>query len=363
MMNQLIINYFQSHKSTIINLDPTGVNVIKGTSNSGKSSIVRNIRWLVENRPSGFGFRSDFAKNKDISSCSLSDGKTTVIRERNKVQGENAINGYQIYQEGQEPKFFEALKTDVPEEVKEALNMSALNLHSQHDKFFMLQESAGERGRMFNEYCNLSVIDTVMSKTDSMMRKTKQDLERAKKDLSDNKISLENLPNYEKYVTIIERLDDKIKTLSELKAKRQKIYDLAVKWDWLIESILELKRYGKIKKWIEEKSFVRFYALNELIENRKNIQTLVVKYFKLESEIEEARGWKDVLERIKKILPKVTNYIQLKESKKEISALVSNWNFLDSLILKLQLQRNHALIEFKKLLKESGTCPLCGAVQ
>jgi len=56
MIKYLQIQNFQSHKDSLLEFDP-GVNVIVGSSDSGKTAVIRALRWLVWNRPSGDAFR------------------------------------------------------------------------------------------------------------------------------------------------------------------------------------------------------------------------------------------------------------------------------------------------------------------
>ena len=60
MIKEIDIVNFQSHKSTHLDLVP-GVNVIVGASDSGKSAIIRALRWLIWNRPVGDAFISHWA--------------------------------------------------------------------------------------------------------------------------------------------------------------------------------------------------------------------------------------------------------------------------------------------------------------
>ena len=59
MIQKLNIQNFQSHKDTKLEFHP-GVNVIIGQSDSGKTAIIRALRWLIWNRPGGDDFRSDW---------------------------------------------------------------------------------------------------------------------------------------------------------------------------------------------------------------------------------------------------------------------------------------------------------------
>jgi exonuclease SbcC len=54
MITQLNITNFQSHVKSVLKLSP-GINVICGPSDSGKSAIIRGLRWVIENQPTGKG--------------------------------------------------------------------------------------------------------------------------------------------------------------------------------------------------------------------------------------------------------------------------------------------------------------------
>ena len=56
---------FQSHKDTTIEFDK-GLNIIVGASDSGKTSILRGIKWALYNDPSG-----DYFIREGESECSV----------------------------------------------------------------------------------------------------------------------------------------------------------------------------------------------------------------------------------------------------------------------------------------------------
>ena len=65
MIQSLALKNFQSHKDTLIKFDP-GVNVIVGSTDSGKSAIIRALRWLVWNRPIGDKMRSNWGGETEV---------------------------------------------------------------------------------------------------------------------------------------------------------------------------------------------------------------------------------------------------------------------------------------------------------
>ena len=52
MIKRIKIENIQSHKETELELS-SGINAIVGSSNNGKSAILRAFYWLVYNRPLG----------------------------------------------------------------------------------------------------------------------------------------------------------------------------------------------------------------------------------------------------------------------------------------------------------------------
>jgi len=57
MLKTLRGENFQSWRELLMTLSP-GVNVIVGESDAGKSAIMRMLRLLITNRPSGDAYRS-----------------------------------------------------------------------------------------------------------------------------------------------------------------------------------------------------------------------------------------------------------------------------------------------------------------
>ena len=57
MIKSLQIQNFQSHKNTLMELNP-GVTAIVGPSDCGKSAVFRALNWLINNRPGGNEFHS-----------------------------------------------------------------------------------------------------------------------------------------------------------------------------------------------------------------------------------------------------------------------------------------------------------------
>jgi DNA repair exonuclease SbcCD ATPase subunit len=71
-IKRLILENFQSHKYSEVDF-AAGLNVIVGPSDTGKSAVIRALKWVLYNEPSG-----DFFIREGETNCSvtihISDG-------------------------------------------------------------------------------------------------------------------------------------------------------------------------------------------------------------------------------------------------------------------------------------------------
>ena len=173
MLKKLTLTNFQAHKDTTIDLS-TGVNVIVGRSDRGKSSIIRSLQLLFFNRPGGSSYIRHGAKECRVD-LELATG---VVLSR--IRGKSK-NQYQINDD--EP--LKAPGRDVPEEVLAECPIQEINFQGQHDSPFMLSETAGECGRMLNRLVDLTVIDRILSSLNTNKRNTSNKLEFTKETMKD----------------------------------------------------------------------------------------------------------------------------------------------------------------------------------
>ena len=72
-----------------------GVNVIKGRSHGGKTTVVRGIEWVAKNRPQGKSILRRKTGKEGSSFTITTDDKINITRHRS-----NTANGYLIKKEG-----------------------------------------------------------------------------------------------------------------------------------------------------------------------------------------------------------------------------------------------------------------------
>lgn len=138
-----------------------GINVIVGSTDSGKSTAIRGLKWLAFNKPAADALRRNGA-DKMYVEVVLDDG--TVIRRENSKKGNIYIlNGTVLRSFG----------TGVPMEVQRALNLLEYNFKFQHDGFFLLSSSGPERARTLNRFLNMDRITEVTKAVAAKIRETR----------------------------------------------------------------------------------------------------------------------------------------------------------------------------------------------
>ena len=134
---------FQTHKS--LHLDLEKVTTIVGPTESGKSAVVRALRWVCLNKPTGLGFLRVGAKEVKVS---LEVDDHTVVRLKGKK------NVYRL--DGEEYRSF---GNDVPEAIAKSLGVDDVNFQRQLDPPFWLTDSPGQVAKSLNAIVDLDIVD------------------------------------------------------------------------------------------------------------------------------------------------------------------------------------------------------------
>ncbi|WP_059105233.1 AAA family ATPase [Shouchella shacheensis] len=158
---------FQSHFDTTLTLDD-GLNVLIGQSDSGKTAVLRGVRWVLFNQPRGTDFirvGADFVR----VTVTFASG-VAIVRERT-----SSKNRYIVKKLDQEDLVLEGFGIHVPEEVLDAHGMRGfridgdnewhLQVAQQLDGPFLLEQTASLRaktiGRMSGaHYLDMAIRDT-----------------------------------------------------------------------------------------------------------------------------------------------------------------------------------------------------------
>lgn len=265
MIKSIELNNFQSHKHSKLEFSP-GVNVIIGSSNSGKSAILRGLFWNINNRPSGTEFISFFNLDKKGNpvnpTSSIVETETVIERKRDKE-----FNGYLVNE-----KPLEAVALSVPEEVTTLLNFSEVNVQKQMDSPFLLSETNGEVARFFNRVIRLDIIDKVLTSAESKKRENKRNLEVVNARVSELQKTLSGYDWVEQADLLCAKAEVAEKEFNRISSQRSRLSSL-------VEELTEFKMViEQNKKWKNADEIAIIYSnrINEFIALQSKKEALVL---------------------------------------------------------------------------------------
>ncbi|WP_371374488.1 AAA family ATPase [Sporomusa aerivorans] len=159
MIVSVQIKGFQSHVDSRFTLSPE-LTVLTGPTDSGKTALIRAIRWVAFNEPAGETFVNQ-ATGEAIVTITLDDG-TVITKGRRK--GGRTI--HHLAPAGGKGQIFE--QADVPPEVTAALGITrqsfgdfeiALNFAFQLDAPFLISEAPSAGAKVLGKIAGTEIVD------------------------------------------------------------------------------------------------------------------------------------------------------------------------------------------------------------
>jgi len=348
MITKVEIENFQSHEKSVIEFHE-GVNVITGSSDSGKSAVIRAIKWLLRNRPLGTAYRSDFSKEPTRVTVDF-NGKNRWI---SRVRGES-VNYYLVPGDVK----LEALRAEIPGDVGSIAKIHDCSLQGQHDGYFLLQSTAGEVARELNDIVGLDVIDAVFKNIASLIRKCKSDKEVQQEIITECE---EELKNYEG----LDEKDKKLATLEKLLTKRKEdreerraILSIQKRISEIDDSVKDYTEWLEIESEMVKLSKV----LNEWYREEQLKDRIEDLLFELKEVEKQAAEYDDFIttESKAKELDDIVSELRKEERRsKSLSVLLEEAERLDGEISDSDFEVGALVEERTILLSGADVCPFC----
>lgn len=233
-ITKVILENFQSHEYTELELSK-GFNIFVGESKQGKTSILRAIDWVYENKPSGKRIVRKGAEYARVT-LYLSNG---YIISRYIEAKKSGKNGYEIT----DPKTGEVefSNTKILSEVQKILGFSYLkidedskynlNYLKQGTGWFMIGEnySAPQKAKMIGGIYGTQYADAVIRDLDSQIKRSNEKIKISNKILTNTKSELEKFDYLEDLNKSILQVEATLKKIEELTRKKELIQSLLVK--------------------------------------------------------------------------------------------------------------------------------------
>jgi DNA repair protein SbcC/Rad50 len=353
MINSISITNFQSHKESFIEFC-NGLNIITGSSDSGKSGILRSFRWVYENRPSGDSIRNWSCKKEDIVFVKIELSEGNVYKER--------INGktkYFLESKGGSQEF-EAFKSDVPQEIIDIFNLSEFNIQTQHEPYFLLNDSPGEVAKKLNSLVGLDIIDTIFKNLNSKILGLKRSIDSEEENFNSLTKQINDLSWLDQAEISLNKVDEEQRNLEKDKTKFLGVLEIVKRCSSIkeeLEEILPLKGLeNTIKKMVND--------LNNLKENQEKyiqVSSLIQSIENFKKDILEVKKQNEIENPILLLKKEIENYLFCEQRYEEVVGIIS---LLTQLQEGYQIQTSlveESKTELKKVLIEYKICPFCGS--
>lgn len=222
-IEKIILVNFQSHVYSELSLS-RGVNVIVGPSDSGKTAIMRALRWNMFNDPSGVEFVRE--GESEVSVTVRFQNHVEVERRRSRSK-----NQYILRRPDEEELVFEGFGKNVPAEIEEAIGIKKimlddkkalpLNFSDQLDGPFLLQETDAYKAQAIGRMVGVDLLDETMRDTLRDKKQIAIRRELMEKDLEETEQSLEAFSDLDDQIALREKIKNILSSVSELKEKTE----------------------------------------------------------------------------------------------------------------------------------------------
>lgn len=350
MLTALNLYNFQSHEESHLDFHP-GVNIIIGPTDNGKSSLIRGIKFVVRNRPSGDSIRSWWGGTSSVEILTEEGG---VVR----YKGE--MDKYILSIKTKPKLTFKAFGLSVPEEVSKFLNINEINLQFQLDHPFLLDATPGDVAKHFNKVARLHVIDRSTQNVNKWLKNLTSDIKYGEIEIK--KVTKE-LEKYEG----LDIIEVKLEALEHLEKKSRTMQNRIDRLSNYVERIEDI--HFAIKKKSKILKIEAFVTI--LLEDREYSIQLERQILKLESKLDRINELKNDIKQKQLILiheEAINNLILLHKRKQELTYEKNRLSRLLDRVKAIEKAIKEAEIKYASYVKEFNRvfpdiCPLCKAPQ
>ncbi|MBU2685663.1 MAG: hypothetical protein KKF27_20670 [Gammaproteobacteria bacterium] len=348
MITDIFLENFQRHLETHLELHE-GVNVIKGTSHKGKSSIARGIEWNVLNQPLGDVYGTWLKKEGTPYSVSIQTSEEKfVTRERS-----SSFNGYTT-----ENDSFEALRGDVPQEVKDILQLSEINIQSQENNHFLISDKPSDVAKKLNEVAGLEIIHKSLSKADSILRDARKGAKLLDEQIEREKEGLKKYDFLNKIEPFILRIETALKEKDLTNNKQRILKNILSNIGDAREKLENYQDFLTVKKSYKD-LITKIQKSKETTIKRGLLETCQYTINELRQKKAEHAVVIEAKPQVKNLKKKLEQYRQISTRINDLKKAISDIAKLKIINSELNSKARDARIEYNTTLKSCKTCPLC----
>ena len=245
-----------------VSIDLNDFNIIKGSSNSGKSAIVRAINMVINND----WHKSWLRKDTTTSKVKLIFNDGTYIE---RIRG--SVNSVLIKEVDKEEETWSGFGSNYPQEVIEFLNLGEENCSYQFDSHFFLSLSPTKRALTLGTFSDLQKIDGILVDVQKNIRDNDNHVKSLNMNLDNSKTELKKIQEIlkaEKAVNILieaQEFNFKLRAILELKEELGRI-------DLELDSFIGIDELSKVS--IKQENLIE--GMNYIL-NVDNVESEILK--------------------------------------------------------------------------------------
>lgn len=346
-IKKLHVENFRTHEKADI-VFGSGITAIVGLSGSGKTNLIRAIRWVLTNRPSGNSPRKRNTLKDKVTSVSITtddDNTVTLLRGTNYAE-------YRVNDES-----YKSFGMKVPDQVSQTLNLSDINLQGQLDPHFLATSSSSEFSKAINAVTGIDVAQAWIKEINHRISDQKAQRALKMKQISDLERDIESMKGLDdmpKMLRVVQNLrnnaDATKAEIAELRKTGDRVVFLQKAIDDLAPAIERLERlYLQMQlsrdraKELEERMY-SLWRKKETLEALGRAQSLKPIFEKMDLELLSLGNMKVVRDKLKSDLE---GYHKALTTCHSVSELVES---------------NHKMVyEFLHNIAKHSICPTCAA--
>lgn len=348
MIKRIVLRNFQIHKRLELNFDKR-LNVLTGSNDSGKSSIIRAIYWLMYNSPFGDWMRRINKQGiMETTSVKIIFDDDTIIQ---RIKGDG-INKYIV-----DDEVYENFGYSIPQQVLKKIkiypfvtNKENFNVHisMQDEQPFLIHESAPVKASVLDTLTGNSVLQKAISSFNKENIQISKDIGTLEDTIKDDEETLKKIPDLNEAQ---KRIDNVNKMIADKMVRVVRVsYYSGLKQDYDKQIFIKQKTsklkldLGPIKKMLDESTI-----LKEDLKKLKNLKEDLKKFVKSIIPLPDMSGLFILIEKAKKIRE---NLADIKECKNTLDGFYES---AKQSIKEIKIAEN----ELGELREKNPLCPVC----
>ena len=305
MIHQVHFKNVQKHKDLTLNFIE-GLNVITGSTDSGKTSLLRGLLFALNNR----------GTSDKLLTWNAKEGSVEISIDGNQItRSFGKENAY--YLNGER---FTAFRKDVPAPISSIVNMDNINIQNRRDMPFMVYATASSNAEQFSTMLDLTEIQNTVDNLKSKVKKAKE-----KKEVLDEKLkSVEKeLEQYSELETASKRFSALCERADKLSSYRNRATELAA-------SLQEIQLLSK-----------RLYEQSAGLTAHEKFKGIIYSFKELSALKTQANSLKTHFNKLKSLHQKVKQSVQAKTAFEQINKLIEQKQIIDKFQEKAQLLKKY----------------------